>query len=164
MARKMTRQMVGLSASAIAAIYAAGFTLTRQADAALGALSTPTASVATPVSTSGTSGSTPTVVVGASATATSTATASTTYKDGTYTGQGTSRRGGVSVSVTIQNGQITNVQITGVNTEYPVSDIASLLSQVVKQQTANVNTISGATYSSQAFKQAVQQALTRAAQ
>jgi uncharacterized protein with FMN-binding domain len=33
---------------------------------------------------------------------------------------------------------------------------------VVKQQTANVNVITGATYSSQAFKQAVQQALAQA--
>ncbi len=30
-------------------------------------------------------------------------------------------------------------------------------------QSANVNTVTGATYSSQAFKQAVQQALTQAA-
>ena len=47
-------------------------------------------------------------------------------------------------------------------TSYPVSRIASLPSAVVKAQSANVNVISGATYSSQAFKQAVQQALTQA--
>jgi uncharacterized protein with FMN-binding domain len=63
------------------------------------------------------------------------------------------------VAVSIQGGVITNVQITSVNTEYPVSRIASLPGAVVKQQTASVNVISGATYSSQAFKQAVQQAL-----
>jgi uncharacterized protein with FMN-binding domain len=108
-----------------------------------------------------------TVVVCASAPATSArtstaASAASSYADGTYRGQGTSRRGGVSVAVTVQGGAITNVQITGVNTEYPVSRIASLPAAVVKQQTANVNTISGATYSSQAFKQAVQQALTLA--
>jgi uncharacterized protein with FMN-binding domain len=33
---------------------------------------------------------------------------------------------------------------------------------VVQTQTANVNVVSGATYSSQAFKQAVQQALAQA--
>jgi uncharacterized protein with FMN-binding domain len=67
------------------------------------------------------------------------------------------------VTVTVQGGRITNVQITAVNTEYPVSRIASLPSMVVKGQTANVNVVSGATYSSQAFKQAVQQALAQAA-
>jgi uncharacterized protein with FMN-binding domain len=100
-------------------------------------------------------------VVGASAPA-ATSTPTSAYKDGTYTGQGTSRRGGVNVSVTVQGGVITNVQITSVSTEYPVSRIASLPSLVVKQQAANVNVISGATYSSQAFKQAVQQALSLA--
>jgi uncharacterized protein with FMN-binding domain len=106
-------------------------------------------------------------VVGASAPATlarasTAAAAASSYKDGTYRGQGTSRRGGVSVAVTVQSSTITNVQITSVNTEYPVSRIASLPAAVVKQQTANVNTVSGATYSTQAFKQAVQQALALA--
>jgi uncharacterized protein with FMN-binding domain len=68
----------------------------------------------------------------------------------------------MTVSVSIQGGAIANIQITSVNTEYPVSRIASLPGQVVKQQTANVNVITGATYSSQAFKQAVQQALAQA--
>src|SRR6266853_326002 len=86
-------------------------------------------------------------------------TSASTYAAGTYSGQGTSRRGALGASVSIQGGVNTNVQITSVNTEYPVSRIASLPAAVVKQQTANVNVISGATYSSQAFKQAVQQAL-----
>ena len=62
----------------------------------------------------------------------------------------------------MQGGSITNVQITSVSTQYPVSRIASLPSAVIKQQSANVNVISGATYSSQAFNQAVQQALSLA--
>jgi uncharacterized protein with FMN-binding domain len=95
-------------------------------------------------------------------TAAPTVSATSGYKDGTYPGQGTSRRRGLSVSVTVQSGTITNVQITSVNTEYPVSRIASLPAAVLKQQTANVNVISGATYSSQAFKQAVQQAVALA--
>jgi uncharacterized protein with FMN-binding domain len=158
MARKMSRQMVAMSASAIATIYAAGFALTRSADTALGASATG-ASTTTAVSAPAQAGSGTSVFVDASAPTTTSATS--TYADGTYTGQGTSRRGGVSVSVTIQGGSISNVQITSVSTEYPVSDIASLPAQVVKQQSANVNVISGATYSSQAFKQAVQQALSK---
>jgi uncharacterized protein with FMN-binding domain len=181
--------MVALSASAIASIYAAGFMLTRSADAGLASSATSGAATAAPaVSTATTqpaSASTPTPVVGASApvatapvatpapaasptaapsptaaSSTSTAATASAYKDGTFTGSGTSRRGGIGVSVTIQSGTITNVQITAVSTQYPVSRIASLPATVVKQQTANVNVISGATYSSQAFKQAVQQALS----
>jgi uncharacterized protein with FMN-binding domain len=68
----------------------------------------------------------------------------------------------VTASVTIAGGSISNVQITKVTTKYPMSRIASLPAQVVKNQSANVNVISGATYSSQAFKQAVQTALAQA--
>jgi uncharacterized protein with FMN-binding domain len=66
------------------------------------------------------------------------------------------------VSVTTAGGKITNVQIAKVTTKFPVSRIASLPSQVIASQSANVNVVTGATYSSQAFKQAVQQALTQA--
>ena len=161
MATRISRRTVALSASAIATIYAAGFLLTRSADSGL-AGSAPAPAIGTPASPAASGAPTP--VVGASGPAGSTAATSTAsiYKDGTYAGQGTSRRGGLSVSVSIQSGAITNVQITRVNTEYPVSRIASLPGAVVKQQTANVNAISGATYSSQAFKQAVQQALALA--
>ncbi len=162
----MTRRLVALSASAIATIYAAGFALTRTADAVLAVAApgaTPVVGASAPTATSSatptsTSLSPPT----ATATSTATATATSAYKDGTYSGQGTSRRGGVNVSVTVQGGSITNVQITSVSTQYPVSRIASLPSAVIKQQSANVNVISGATYSSQAFNQAVQQALSLA--
>jgi uncharacterized protein with FMN-binding domain len=120
----------------------------------------------------------PAVVIGASATATqapatatatATATASPTatprtsgYADGTYAATGTSRFGNVTVAVTTAAGKISNVQITQVTTKFPVSRIASLPSQVTQNQTANVNVVTGATYSSQAFKQAVQQALSQA--
>jgi uncharacterized protein with FMN-binding domain len=169
----MPRRLVALSASAVATIYTAGMLSTRavaQSEAVTAAAETPVVPTSTPglLATS-----TPSVVVGASATATSTpsttatpgttATASTSsYADGTYTGTGTSRFGNVTVSVTTSGGVISNVQITRVTTSYPVSRIASLPAQVVQKQTANVNVVSGATYSSQAFKQAIQQALSQA--
>ena len=169
----MPRRLVALSASAVATIYAAGTLSTRavaQSEAVTAAAETPVVPTSTPslVATS-----TPSVVVGASATATpttpatttpsATATASTSgYADGTYTGTGTSRFGNVTVSVTTSGGVISNVQITKVTTSYPVSRIASLPAQVVQNHTATVNAVSGATYSSQAFKQAVQQALSQA--
>ena len=84
------------------------------------------------------------------------------YKDGTYTGVGRSRRGDIQVKLTIQGGRIASVNITGATTEYPVRDIASLPGQVVSRQSAQVNLVSGATFSSMAFAQAVQQALSQA--
>jgi uncharacterized protein with FMN-binding domain len=85
------------------------------------------------------------------------------YKDGTFSGTGTSRRGNVTVAVTIAGGRITNVSLTKVATEYPASAIASLPAQVVATQSAQVNGVSGATYSAQAFRSAVQAALQQAA-
>jgi uncharacterized protein with FMN-binding domain len=173
MPKTLPRRLVALSASAVAAMYAAGMLSTRavaQSEAGTTTAETPVV----PTSTlSQVSTSTPSVVVGASVTATPTTPATATpsasatesasaYADGTYTGTGTSRFGNVTVSVTTSGGVISNVQITKVTTSYPVSRIASLPTQVVQNQTANVNVVSGATYSSRAFKQAVQQALSQA--
>ena len=146
MAKKMPRRLVALSSSAIAAIYLAGFVYTRGADAGL-------ASVATSVA--------PTTQ--AAATSTSTALSTTAaYRDGTYTGTGISRRGNVSVSLTIQSGRIANVTMSSVTTQYPVSRIAALPAQVVARQSSQVDNVSGATYSAQAFSLAVQAALSKA--
>jgi len=163
MAKKTSRGLVALSASAVATIYVAGLLSTRSATESVIAASA-AASMASPTAaTAAGSASAPTVVVGASATSTSTqAATAAAYKDGIYSGTGTSRVGNVSVSVTTSGGAISNVQITKVTTSYPVSRIASLPSQVVQKQAATVNLISGATYSSQAFRQAVQQALALA--
>src|SRR5216684_2063663 len=165
MAKKMPRRLVALSSSAVAAIYLAGFVYTRGADAGLASVATsvPTAVSASPSATA--SNGQPSVVVSASATATPTSTSTTTtsaYRDGTYTGAGTSRRGNVDVSVTIQSGRIANVTISSVTTQYPVSRLASLPSQVVSRESSQVDNISGATYSAQAFSLAVQAALSKA--
>ena len=159
MASKMPRRLVALSSSAIATIYFAGLLSTR---AAADGLSTPATDPATATATPAASATaTPTtLVVGATATPTSTTTSG--YRDGTYTGSGSGRFGSVSVSVTVAGGSITNVSISNVSTTFPVSQIASLPQQVIQKQSANVNVISGATASSQAFKQAVQQALAQA--
>ena len=150
MARKMPHRLVALSASAVVSIYAAGLLATQPAAQTVAAASAaPEATaIAAPATTVV---STPVVVVGAS-----------TYANGTYSGTGSSRFGNVSVSVTVSNGNISNVQITRVTTSFPMSRIASLPTQVVQNQTANINGVSGATYSSQAFKQAVQAALAQA--
>jgi uncharacterized protein with FMN-binding domain len=145
----MSRALVALSASAVAAVYLAGFVRTSAVDAGLGqtAAATPnqggrTIAVAAPLPTA--------------------TTATVGYRDGTYSGQGSSRRGDVWVNVDIQSGRIARVTITKSTLQYPVRDIAGLPDQVVQRQTSRVDTVSRATYSSQAFRDAVQQALSRA--
>jgi uncharacterized protein with FMN-binding domain len=85
-----------------------------------------------------------------------------TYKDGTYTGSGSNRIGTVEVAVTIKGGKISSVEITNCNTHYPQSRIDNLPAQVVKNQSDQVNNVSGATMSTTDFRTAVRQALQQA--
>ena len=108
-----------------------------------------------------------TVYVAPRATATPAPAKSTTqnasqYKDGSYTAWGSSRRGDVQVDVTITSGNIAKVTITDSTTQYPVAWISRLPGQVVAAQSANIPLISGATYSSMAFRSAVATALNQA--
>jgi uncharacterized protein with FMN-binding domain len=66
------------------------------------------------------------------------------------------------VSVQVQGGRISNVSITRSTLQYPLRDIANLPQEVVQRQSAQVDTVSRATYSSTAFKGAVSQALAAA--
>ena len=59
-------------------------------------------------------------------------------------------------------GRIANVTITRSTLQYPLRDIAGLPQQVVQRQTAQVDLVSRATYSSMAFRRAVSQALASA--
>lgn len=81
------------------------------------------------------------------------------FKDGTYSGVGSSRRGDIQVSLVVQSGRIASVNITRATTQYSTRLIASLPGEVVSRQNAQVDLVSGATYSSMAFRAAVQQAL-----
>jgi uncharacterized protein with FMN-binding domain len=174
-AKRTPRRLVALSCTAIAAIYAAGYAATGGADASLGvtpspallaAAPTPTGPVLAPTATTGptigspariaASPNVPTPLPSASATPTG------AYRDGTYTGSGDSRRGGFSVAVTIHGGRIADVKITDAWTQYSPSRVAALPAQVIARQAAQVDRVTGATYSVQAFQQAVQQALAQA--
>jgi uncharacterized protein with FMN-binding domain len=88
--------------------------------------------------------------------------ANVTYKDGSYTGHGTSRRGDVDVTVTIQGGKIASAVMSHSTLQYPISRISRLPGQVVDRQSASVDNVSGATLSTQAFTMAVRQALSQA--
>jgi uncharacterized protein with FMN-binding domain len=173
---RMHRGLVALSASAIAAVYVAGYLRTQAADATIGAAdaalsATPTAQivVAAPPPATTTPTSQPVSPRQAPVVARSTATpqaqsqsVQAAYKDGTYTGQGTSRRGDVWVQVQVVAGRIANVSITRSTLQYPLRDIAGLPQQVVDRQGAQVDIVSRATYSSTAFRGAVSQALASA--
>jgi uncharacterized protein with FMN-binding domain len=98
----------------------------------------------------------------APALATSTPATTALYKDGTYSGTGTSRHGNISASVVVQGGKIVSAAITQCGTRYPCSDIAALPGEVVSRQSATVDYVSGATDSSQAYRGAIQNALAKA--
>ncbi len=193
----MHRGLVALSASAVAAIYMAGYLRTQSADAGIGASAaalSPGVTSRAAIATNPPAGATPTAIpptvqrqVPVAARALPTVQPTTppipraapqptappaliapqaapgTLKDGTFTGQGSSRRGDVWVSVQVQSGRIADVTITRSTLQYPLRDIAGLPSQVVQRQSAQVDIVSRATYSSQAFRQAVSQALSKAA-
>ena len=84
------------------------------------------------------------------------------YKDGTYTGWGTSRHGDIEATVVIAAGRITSAQISQCWTRYPCSLVAHLQGQVVTRQSPEVDYVSGATQSTNAFYYAVVQALSKA--
>lgn len=86
----------------------------------------------------------------------------TGYQDGTYSGQGTNHFGTVAVSVTIKQGKIASVEITNCTTSYSQSYIDHLPSEVVARQSANVDNVSGATNSTEDFKTAIMDAISKA--
>jgi uncharacterized protein with FMN-binding domain len=84
------------------------------------------------------------------------------YKDGVYSGWGSSRHGDIEAYVEIKNGRITSAFISECLTQYSCSWIAKLPGWVVREQSAETDYISGATQSSNAFYYAVVAALNKA--
>lgn len=97
------------------------------------------------------------------------ATSPSTGQDGTYRGDVVSTRyGAVEVDITVSNGQITNVDVP----QYPDSNprdqainsraIPQLVSETLAAQGAQIDLVSGATYTSDGYVQSLQAALDRA--
>jgi uncharacterized protein with FMN-binding domain len=82
--------------------------------------------------------------------------------DGTYSGWGTSRHGDIQATVEVKGGLITAAYISQCLTRYSCSWIAALPPQVVTRQSPEVDYVSGATQSTNAFYYAVVDALTKA--
>src|SRR6185295_17960065 len=83
-------------------------------------------------------------------------------KDGTYSGWGTSRHGDIQAAVEIKAGRIVNAYITQCLTRYSCSRIAAIIPQVVQRQSPEVDYVSGATQSTDAFYYAIVEALAKA--
>ena len=86
-----------------------------------------------------------------------------TYKDGTYTGTGTGFSGPITVQVVIEDGKIKDITILSATDDSPyLQNASALLKQIVALQSTNVDTVSGATYSSVGLISAVRDALQKA--
>lgn len=94
---------------------------------------------------------------------------STGLADGTYTGDSASTKwGDVTVQITVSDGVISDVSVL----EYPDNDnksaqisqrsLPTLISETLTNQSADVDSVSGATYTSQAYKSSLQSAIDTA--
>lgn len=154
----MKKYIIGIILLGILVVYSLGI---RHQQPKLATPSSLTHSGATKTTTSG-AGTPPAGTNSAAQTA-------TTYKDGSYTGTvADAYYGSVEVKATISGGKITDVTFL----QYPDTHDTSvyinrqampyLQQEAVQAQSAQVNTISGATYTSQAFQQSLTSALDQA--
>jgi uncharacterized protein with FMN-binding domain len=88
--------------------------------------------------------------------------ASKAWKDGAYTGWGFSPHGNIEATVTIEAGRITSAVISQCRTRYSCGVIDTLPPQVARRQSPDVDYVSGATQSADAFYEAVTAALDKA--
>lgn len=88
--------------------------------------------------------------------------AAATRRDGFFFGRGTSRHGDIEAMVEIKDGRIASAVISQCLTRYSCSWIAALPGQVVARQSADVDYVSGATQSANAFYYAIVEALKQA--
>jgi uncharacterized protein with FMN-binding domain len=118
---------------------------------------------------SSTSTSTTTTAAGSGSPPPTTNSATTTYKDGTYTGSvADAYYGNVQVSATISGGKITGVKFLQYPNTHGTSVMINqqampyLIQEAIQAQSSNVQTVSGATFTTQAFQQSLQAALSQA--
>lgn len=86
------------------------------------------------------------------------------YKDGTYYGTGKGFAGTMKVKVDIAGGKIASISIVSTKDgDSYVKSASSLIDTIVEKQSTNVDTVSGATFSSRGIISAVRSALSQAA-
>ena len=86
------------------------------------------------------------------------------YKNGTFEGSGTGYGGTITVQVTLENDTITAVSVVsapGEDSAY-LSQSENVINSIISEQSTDVDTISGATFSSTGILEAVNDALSKA--
>lgn len=102
---------------------------------------------------------------GCSSNATPTSSASATSStSGTFTGSSVGMQGTVTVSMTVEDGKITNVELTEIHETPAVASVAMerIPAQMVEYQTTTVDTVTGATLCSNAIMRAAKAAAEEA--
>lgn len=86
------------------------------------------------------------------------------YLDGTYEGEAEGFGGMITVQVTVENGQMTDLSILSADGEDSayLSNAKDIIPKILEAQSADVDTISGATFSSTGIKNATAEALEKA--
>lgn len=133
--------------------------LNRNSTVAADTTSHSTSSSASNSTTSSSSGST------SSKSSSSSSSSSSSYKDGTYTGTGSGFKGGTTkVKVTVSGGKITDIATVsnGDTPSFYQRAWSTISSKITSSQSASVNTVSGATFSSKGIIEAVTNALSQA--
>ncbi|HEY9574657.1 MAG TPA: FMN-binding protein, partial [Lachnospiraceae bacterium] len=84
-------------------------------------------------------------------------------KDGQYEGSAKGYGGRLTVLVTVKDGKIADIKVTS-HSETPeyYASASSIIANIIKSNTPNVDSVSGATVSSNAIKSAVRDALSKA--
>ena len=84
------------------------------------------------------------------------------YADGTYTGSAGGYKGTTTVGVTVENGYITNIEVLSTDDDMQFFALAKspVISAILESQSAQVDAVTGATYSSNAIMDAVADALS----
>ncbi len=89
-----------------------------------------------------------------------------TYPDGRWEGGAKGFGGMITVLVTVENGTISEIEITSADGEDKayLSMAQDIIPKIIEAQSADVDTVSGATFSSTGIRDAVSEALKQAEQ
>lgn len=92
------------------------------------------------------------------------AAATPALKDGTYTGTGSGRNGGITVELTVKAGKLATVNVVRHGETAGISDaaLARVPAEIVAQQSTAVDAVTGATMTSEGIKAAVADAIRQA--
>lgn len=89
-----------------------------------------------------------------------------TWTDGTYTAQANGYAGSFTVTVTIADGRIANIEAddNDETPQYGGEALKSMIPEMIDNQTYDVDSVSGATHTSSGLRAAVAQCLEEASQ